>query len=256
MLKEIHEQADAVAETIADRTVRARRRRPRRGGALDEAILRDVKRDRRRRLRHLLPRRPDRPLRDRGVGADARSRWTSPPSTATATRWSAPATSSSASRSRARPPTRWRRCASPASAARPCSRVTNIMGSQATRDADGVLFTRAGLEIGVAATKTFVCQVAVMYLLGAAPRRAARHAGRRAAGASSSTDLKRIPHCIDAAARGRRRRASSEIADEHWRQGVLPLPRPPRRPAGRARGRAQAQGDLLHRRPTPTRPAR
>ena len=44
--------------------------------------------------------------------------------------------------------------------------VTNIMGSQATRDADGVIFTRAGLEIGVAATKTFVAQVAVMYLLG------------------------------------------------------------------------------------------
>jgi glucosamine--fructose-6-phosphate aminotransferase (isomerizing) len=44
--------------------------------------------------------------------------------------------------------------------------VTNVMGSQATRDSDGVLFTRAGLEIGVAATKTFVAQVAVMYLLG------------------------------------------------------------------------------------------
>jgi glucosamine--fructose-6-phosphate aminotransferase (isomerizing) len=44
--------------------------------------------------------------------------------------------------------------------------VTNIMGSQATRDSDGVIFTRAGLEIGVAATKTFVAQVAVMYLLG------------------------------------------------------------------------------------------
>lgn len=43
--------------------------------------------------------------------------------------------------------------------------ITNIMGSQATRDSDGVLFTRAGLEIGVAATKTFVAQVAVMYLL-------------------------------------------------------------------------------------------
>jgi len=42
--------------------------------------------------------------------------------------------------------------------------VTNIMGSQATRDADGVLYTRAGLEIGVAATKTFVSQVAAMYL--------------------------------------------------------------------------------------------
>jgi glucosamine--fructose-6-phosphate aminotransferase (isomerizing) len=44
--------------------------------------------------------------------------------------------------------------------------ITNVMGSQATRDSDGVLFTRAGLEIGVAASKTFVAQVAVMYLLG------------------------------------------------------------------------------------------
>ncbi len=44
--------------------------------------------------------------------------------------------------------------------------VTNIMGSQATRDSDAVLYTRAGLEIGVAATKTFVSQVAAMYLLG------------------------------------------------------------------------------------------
>ncbi|MCB0827452.1 MAG: glutamine--fructose-6-phosphate transaminase (isomerizing) [Solirubrobacterales bacterium] len=42
--------------------------------------------------------------------------------------------------------------------------VTNIMGSQATRDSDAVLYTRAGLEIGVAATKTFVAQVAAMYL--------------------------------------------------------------------------------------------
>ena len=42
--------------------------------------------------------------------------------------------------------------------------VTNIMGSQATRDSDGVLFTRAGLEIGVAATKTFVAQVAAVQL--------------------------------------------------------------------------------------------
>jgi len=42
--------------------------------------------------------------------------------------------------------------------------ITNIMGSQATRDSDGVLYTRAGLEIGVAATKTFVAQVAAMYL--------------------------------------------------------------------------------------------
>jgi glucosamine--fructose-6-phosphate aminotransferase (isomerizing) len=44
--------------------------------------------------------------------------------------------------------------------------ITNIMGSQATRDADAVLYIRAGMEVSVAATKTFVAQVAAMYLLG------------------------------------------------------------------------------------------
>ncbi|MCU0307385.1 MAG: glutamine--fructose-6-phosphate transaminase (isomerizing) [Thermoleophilia bacterium] len=43
--------------------------------------------------------------------------------------------------------------------------LTNIMGSQATRDADGVLYTRAGLEIGVAATKTHIAQVMALALL-------------------------------------------------------------------------------------------
>jgi glutamine---fructose-6-phosphate transaminase (isomerizing) len=43
--------------------------------------------------------------------------------------------------------------------------VTNAVGSQATRDADAVLFTRAGIEMGVAATKTFVAQVVLMYAL-------------------------------------------------------------------------------------------
>jgi glutamine---fructose-6-phosphate transaminase (isomerizing) len=73
--------------------------------------------------------------------------------------------------------------------------VTNVMGSQATRDSDGVIFTRAGLEIGVAATKTFVSQVAVMYLLGLklaqvrgtmSPERAAELA----------QEVKRLPHLI------------------------------------------------------------
>jgi glutamine---fructose-6-phosphate transaminase (isomerizing) len=44
--------------------------------------------------------------------------------------------------------------------------LTNLMGTQAARDADLVLYTRAGIEIGVAATKTFTSQVAAMYLLG------------------------------------------------------------------------------------------
>ncbi len=44
--------------------------------------------------------------------------------------------------------------------------ITNVMDSQATRDADAVLYTRAGMEVSVAATKTFVAQAAVMYLIG------------------------------------------------------------------------------------------
>ena len=47
----------------------------------------------------------------------------------------------------------------------PVLALTNIQGSQATRDADFVLFTRAGLEIGVAATKTHTAQVAALLLL-------------------------------------------------------------------------------------------
>ena len=43
--------------------------------------------------------------------------------------------------------------------------ITNVMGSQMTRECDSVLYTRAGLEIGVAATKTFTAQVTLMYLL-------------------------------------------------------------------------------------------
>jgi glucosamine--fructose-6-phosphate aminotransferase (isomerizing) len=40
--------------------------------------------------------------------------------------------------------------------------VTNVVGSSITRDADAVLFTHAGPEIGVAATKTFLAQLVAL----------------------------------------------------------------------------------------------
>jgi glutamine---fructose-6-phosphate transaminase (isomerizing) len=43
--------------------------------------------------------------------------------------------------------------------------VTNTQGSLIVREADAVLLTKAGPEIGVAATKTFLTQVAALYLL-------------------------------------------------------------------------------------------
>ncbi len=73
--------------------------------------------------------------------------------------------------------------------------ITNIMGSQATRDADGVLYTRAGLEIGVAATKTFVSQVVAMYLLAL---RLAELRGTLEPDQLKATisEVKRLPHRI------------------------------------------------------------
>ena len=44
--------------------------------------------------------------------------------------------------------------------------ITNQMGSQITREVDSVLLTRTGLEVGVAASKTFSAQVSLMYLIG------------------------------------------------------------------------------------------
>jgi glucosamine--fructose-6-phosphate aminotransferase (isomerizing) len=43
--------------------------------------------------------------------------------------------------------------------------ITNQLGTQVTREVDAVLYTRAGLEIGVAASKTFTAQVALLSLI-------------------------------------------------------------------------------------------
>jgi len=46
--------------------------------------------------------------------------------------------------------------------------ICNTNGSQIPRESDAVLYTRAGPEIGVAATKTFLAQIAANYLVGLA----------------------------------------------------------------------------------------
>jgi glucosamine--fructose-6-phosphate aminotransferase (isomerizing) len=45
--------------------------------------------------------------------------------------------------------------------------IVNVLGTRATREADHVIYTRAGPEIGVAATKTYVSQLTCIYLLAA-----------------------------------------------------------------------------------------
>src|SRR5947209_10881919 len=43
--------------------------------------------------------------------------------------------------------------------------ITNVVGSTAARDANGVIYLQAGPEIGVASTKTFITHVISQYLL-------------------------------------------------------------------------------------------
>src|SRR4051794_1381685 len=96
--------------------------------------------------------------------------------------------------------------------------VTNVQGSQATRDADGVLLTRAGLEVGVAATKTFVAQVAAMYLLALrlAELRGGLEPARQAALVAG---VKHLPHAINAFVErdaGRIEALAAEVADQNF----------------------------------------
>jgi glucosamine--fructose-6-phosphate aminotransferase (isomerizing) len=164
MLKEIHEQADAVAETIADRL-------PGEEGVdlsevdLDDAYLRDLKR--------IVIVACGTSYHAGLVGRYAIEQWAR-----------VPVEMDIASEYRYRNPvigpddlvigiTQSGETADTLAAMRLAREsgarvlaITNVMGSQATRDADAVLYTRAGPEVSVAATKTFVAQVAAMYLLG------------------------------------------------------------------------------------------
>lgn len=45
--------------------------------------------------------------------------------------------------------------------------IVNVLGSTMTREADGVIYTHAGPEIGVASTKSFITQLVVLFLFSA-----------------------------------------------------------------------------------------
>jgi glucosamine--fructose-6-phosphate aminotransferase (isomerizing) len=219
MLKEIHEQADAVADTIADRTARGDGVDLEEAGALDEAILADVKR--------IVVVACGTSCHAGLIGRYAIEEWAR-----------IPVEMDVASEYRYRNPvvgpgdlvigiTQSGETADTLAAMRQARdrgatvlAVTNVRGSQATRDADGVLYTRAGLEIGVAATKTFVCQVAVMYLLGL---RLAELRGTLPVERITElvSEIKRVPHAIteilDGASGGVGEQIAA-VAEQHWRK--------------------------------------
>ncbi|NGP09322.1 glutamine--fructose-6-phosphate transaminase (isomerizing) [Rhodococcus sp. 14C212] len=73
--------------------------------------------------------------------------------------------------------------------------VCNTNGAQIPREADAVLYTRAGPEIGVASTKAFLAQVAANYLVGLALAQA-RGTKYPDEVAREYADLAAMPHLI------------------------------------------------------------
>jgi glutamine---fructose-6-phosphate transaminase (isomerizing) len=213
MLKEIHEQADAVADTIFDRTARGDGIDLDAEGALDESILAGVER--------IVIVACGTAYHAGLIGRYALEEWARVPvemDIASEYRYRNPVVGSgdlvigiSQSGETADTLAAMRLARERGATV---LAITNTRGSQATREADGVLFTRAGLEIGVAATKTFVCQVAVMYLLALrlAELRATLPDDRIA---ELVGELKRLPRSIDQMLE-RSEREAQAIAESCW----------------------------------------
>ena len=192
MLKEIHEQPDAVAETIADRTPGDKVELP--GTELSDELLK--------RVRRIVIVACGTSYHAGLVGRYAIEEWARMPvemDIASEYRYRNPVVgtddlvigiSQSGETADTLAAMRLAREAGATVLA-----ITNVMGSQATRDADAVLFTRAGLEIGVAATKTFVSQVTTMYLLGL-KLATVRNALPDDEVARLIGELKRLPHLM------------------------------------------------------------
>ena len=149
MSKEIHEQPRAVADTLLGRLLPDGTHRPRRAAH-------HRRRPARRSTRSSSwpaasattpawwPSTPS----STGPGCPPRS--TSPASSATATPSSTAGPWSSGSASRARPSTPSRPCARPGSWGAKVLVISNVVDSSMAREADGVLYTQAGPEVGVA----------------------------------------------------------------------------------------------------------
>ena len=121
--------------------------------------------------------------------------------------------------------------------------ICNTNGSQIPRESDAVLYTRAGPEIGVASTKTFLAQVAANYLVGLALA--------QARGTKYPDEIEREFRDAGGDARPGGPGARDDRAGGRAGASVRPIvdgavPGPPCRLPGGAGGRAEAQGTGLH----------
>jgi glucosamine--fructose-6-phosphate aminotransferase (isomerizing) len=90
--------------------------------------------------------------------------------------------------------------------------VCNVVGSQATRVSEGVIYTHAGPEIGVASTKAFTTQLVALYLLALYLRQCKTGSIER----HYLDDLTRVPQAVDEVIR-RQEQHMDELARKYHR---------------------------------------
>jgi len=90
--------------------------------------------------------------------------------------------------------------------------VCNVTGSQATRISEGVIYTHAGPEIGVASTKAFTTQLVALYLLALYLRQCKTGSIER----HYLDDLTRVPQAVDEVIR-RQEQHMDELARKYHR---------------------------------------
>jgi len=73
--------------------------------------------------------------------------------------------------------------------------ICNVVGSMLSRESDGTLYTRSGPEIGVASTKAFTCQLAVLFLLALHLAQLRKKISAEEAH-NLLLELTRVPQCI------------------------------------------------------------
>ncbi|MDP1571716.1 MAG: glutamine--fructose-6-phosphate transaminase (isomerizing) [Vicinamibacterales bacterium] len=77
-----------------------------------------------------------------------------------------------------------------------CLSICNVVGSMATRETSGTIYTHAGPEIGVASTKAFTCQLVALHML-ALHLAELRGTLDEAARQGHIEDLLRLPHLLE-----------------------------------------------------------
>ena len=243
MLKEIHEQPQAVQDTFGGRvdfelgtrrTSTPSSSRPRRCAA--------IARDPPARLRHVVARRAGRQVPDRGAGAHAgrgRLRLRVPLPRPDRRPLGAGARRLAVGRDRRHALGDGGR---QASAARGCSPSATCSAARRRGSSEGVVYTHAGPEIGVASTKAFTTQLVA--LLPARPLPAPGSAAWAIEPAPARA-LAHLPQAVSEA-------LALESTDRGAGAALLPAPQnflylgARHQLPDRARGRAQAEGDLLH----------